>query len=217
MPLTSLSSLSLPLLSQFAASLSSSKSTSRELASYPQPKRLRLHRFLFAYPTSSASRSLESLEGLFEVGDHILGVLDTDREPQEVLPDSEPFSPRGRELAVRGGGWMDGEGVDVAQRRGLDAKLQRVEEVEGRLSTCGIEFEGDETPGVGEHAPGGRVVGVGLQRRMVDLRHLRVDGEAGRDGARVLALAAHPQGQRLEAAVREPGLEGTEHAPDELT
>jgi len=66
-------------------------------------------------------------------------------------------------------------------------------------------------------APGGRVVGVGLQRRMVDLRHLRMDGEAGRDGARVLALAAHPQGQRLEAAVREPGLEGTEHAPDELT
>jgi hypothetical protein len=43
-----------------------------------------------------------------------------------------------------------------------------------------------------------------------------MDGEAGCDPARVLALAAHAQGQSLQAAVREPGLEGTQHATDEL-
>src|SRR5829696_9797589 len=60
------------------------------------------------------SCSLESLEGLFEVGDHIPGVLDAHREAHEVLPDSEPLPPRRRELAVRGGGGMDGEGIDVS-------------------------------------------------------------------------------------------------------
>jgi hypothetical protein len=60
------------------------------------------------------------------------------------------------------------------------------------------------------------MVGMRFQGRMVDLRHLRVGGEAGRDLTRVLALAAHAQGERLETAVGEPGLEGPEHAPDEL-
>jgi hypothetical protein len=61
-----------------------------------------------------ASSSLESLEGLFEVGDHIPSVLDAHREAHEVLPDPEPLPPRRRELAVRGGGGMDGEGIDVS-------------------------------------------------------------------------------------------------------
>src|SRR5215216_7901087 len=51
---------------------------------------------------------------------------------------------------------------------------------------------------------------------MVDLRHLRMGAEVGCDLARVLALAVHAQGQRLQAAVREPGLERTKHATDEL-
>ena len=36
---------------------------------------------------TDASSSLEPLEGLFEVGDNIVSVFDTDREPHEVLPD----------------------------------------------------------------------------------------------------------------------------------
>ena len=67
--------------------------------------------------------SLEPVEGLFEVGDDVLRVFDADGEPHEVLPDSESPAARRRELAVRGGGGMDGERVDVAQRRGLDAEL----------------------------------------------------------------------------------------------
>ena len=51
---------------------------------------------------------------------------------------------------------------------------------------------------------------------MVDLSHLGMVGEAGGDLARVLALASHPQWQRLQAAAREPGLERAEHASDEL-
>jgi hypothetical protein len=58
--------------------------------------------------------SLEPFEGLFEIGDHVPSVLDTNREPHEVLPDPEPLPPRRRELAVRGGGRMDGKGIDVS-------------------------------------------------------------------------------------------------------
>jgi hypothetical protein len=58
--------------------------------------------------------SLDSLEGLLKVQDHIPSVLDTNRESHEVLPDPEPLSPRRRELAVRGGGRMDGKGIDVS-------------------------------------------------------------------------------------------------------
>src|SRR3712207_7269852 len=46
--------------------------------------------------------------------------------------DPEPLAPRRRKLAVRRGSRMDGKGVDVAQRRRLDAEIQRVEEGEGR-------------------------------------------------------------------------------------
>ena len=75
----------------------------------PSPKKARPAR-----AARDASCSLESLEGLFEVGDHIPSVLDAHREAHEVLFDPEPLPPRGRELAVRGGGGMDGEGVDVS-------------------------------------------------------------------------------------------------------
>ena len=51
---------------------------------------------------------------------------------------------------------------------------------------------------------------------MVDLRYFWMAVEAACYLARVLALAAHPEGERLEATVGEPGLEGAEHAPDEL-
>jgi hypothetical protein len=62
----------------------------------------------------SAAGSLELFEGLLEVQDHIPSVLDANREAHQVLPDPEPLPPRRRELAVRGGGRMDGEGVDVS-------------------------------------------------------------------------------------------------------
>jgi hypothetical protein len=61
-----------------------------------------------------ASCSLELFEGLLEVQDHIPSVLDANREAHQVLPDPQPLPPRRRELAVRGGGRMDGEGVDVS-------------------------------------------------------------------------------------------------------
>jgi hypothetical protein len=35
---------------------------------------------------------LEPFEGLFEVGDDVLWVLDSDGEPHEVLPDPEPLA-----------------------------------------------------------------------------------------------------------------------------
>jgi hypothetical protein len=75
----------------------------------PSPKKARPAR-----AARDASCSLESLEGLLEVQDHIPSVLDANREPHQVLPDPQPLPPRRRELAVRGGGRMDGEGVDVS-------------------------------------------------------------------------------------------------------
>jgi hypothetical protein len=55
----------------------------------PSPTKLRMGRV-----ARDASCSLEPFEGLFEVGDHIPSVLDTHREPHEVLPDPEPIPPR---------------------------------------------------------------------------------------------------------------------------
>src|SRR5215204_2332374 len=143
---------------------------------------------LKARAAHDASCSLQSLEGLFEVEDHILSVLDTHREAHEVLPDPEPLSARRRELTVRGGGRMDGERVDIAQRRGLYTELERVEESVGRLTAFCGEFERDESAGVREHAPCGFVIRMCPEGRMIDLRHLGMGSEAGCDLARVLAL-----------------------------
>src|SRR5215210_8406266 len=45
-------------------------------------------------PATLEQALLEPFEGLFEVGDHVFGVLDTYREPHEVLSDPEPFAAR---------------------------------------------------------------------------------------------------------------------------
>src|SRR5215210_9392643 len=108
------------------------------------------------------------------------------------------------------------QGVDVAEGRGPYAQLERVEEREGRLPVPRRQLEGDEPPRVREEAAGHLVVGVIFEARMVNLRDLRVRGEAGGDLARVLALAGQPERQGLEAAVREPGLEGSQGPADEL-
>src|SRR5215210_6357192 len=108
------------------------------------------------------------------------------------------------------------QGVDVAEGRGPYAQLERVEEREGRLPVPRRQLEGDEPPRVREEAAGHLVVGVIFEARMVNLRDLRVRGEAGGDLARVLALAGQPERQGLEAAVREPGLERPQDVSDGL-
>src|ERR671917_91258 len=166
--------------------------------------------------SAEAKGLLELLEGLLDVGGDVLRVLDACREAEEGLPYPEPLAARRGELAVRGGRRVDRQSVYVPQRRGLDAELQRVEEGEGRLPAPVSELEGDEAAGVREHAPGGLVVRVAGQRRMVNLCDPGVGGEAARYLACVVALAVHAQRECLEAAVREPGLKRTEHTPDEF-
>src|ERR671917_306991 len=94
--------------------------------------------------SAEAKGLLELLEGLLDVGGDVLRVLDAGREAEEVLPYPEPLAARRGELAVRGGRRVDRQSVDVPQRRGLDAELQRVEEGEGRLPAPVSELVGDE-------------------------------------------------------------------------
>src|SRR5215210_6620086 len=102
---------------------------------------------------------------------------------------------------MRRGRGVYGQGVDVSQRRGPDAQLERVEEREGGPPASRRQLEGDESPRVGEEAAGHLAVRVVCQGGMVDLRYPFVQGEAGGDLARVLALAGHPEREGLEAPV----------------
>src|SRR5829696_4780138 len=159
---------------------------------------------------------LEPLERPFEVGDDVFRVLDAHGEPDQVLPDPQPFPARGRELAVGGGRRVYGEVVDVPEARGPHAQRERIQEREGRFPSLGLQLEGDEAPGVREHAAGDLRVRVVFEAGVVDLRYLFVGGEVGGDQACVLALALHPERQCLEAPMSEPGLEGAQGPADEF-
>src|SRR3712207_679720 len=103
-------------------------------------------------------------------------MLDAAGEPDQVLPDPEPLAPRGRELPVRGGRRVYRQSVDVPERRGPDAQLEGVQELEGRLPTSGLELEGDEPLCVCQHAAGDLVVGVISLGRVMDPRDLGMPG-----------------------------------------
>ncbi len=80
----------------------------------------------------------------------------------------------------------------------------------------GLDQEGDHAAEVAHLAAGDRVAGMAGEARVEDALDGRVLAEEAGDRARVLAVLAHPQRERLDAAQDEPGVEGAGDGAERL-
>src|ERR1700733_6780503 len=147
-------------------------------------------------------------QSLVDVVDDVVDVLDADRKPDRLRPDAGLHQLLVGQLAVGGGGRMDGEGLGVAQIEQPLDELERIEEGQARVVAPG-DPEGDD----GRHSP----VQIALDQVVVGMV-----GEAGEappvppaigrqvvgHGASVGLVALEPQGHRLQALQEHEGIEG---------
>ena len=139
-------------------------------------------------------------ERRLEIGDEVVGRLDPDREPDEV--------PRRRRTGRVGGRGVRhpvrvlDQALDAAERLGEREDLRPGDERDGLL--LGLDEERDHAAEVAHLARGDLVAGVVGEAGVEHALDRRVPLEERDDGARVLAVLAHPDGERLQPAQHEP-------------
>src|SRR4051812_35931541 len=75
---------------------------------------------------------LRGLQRLGKIVDDVAGILEADREADQLLADAGGFERRFIELAMRGAGRMDDQGLRVTDIGEMRGKLQRVDELAAR-------------------------------------------------------------------------------------
>src|SRR4051794_14251380 len=154
-------------------------------------------------PTQTA----RSAKGLVEVGQEAVDGLDSDAEPDQVR--------RHLELGARHAGVGHPPGVldqrlDAAERLGQREHAGAVAHLE-RALLAALRAERHHAAEAVHLAVGHLVAGVVRQPGVVDLLHPLVGSEELDDAFGVVAVALHPDRQRLEAAQGQPGIERAGH------
>ena len=152
-------------------------------------------------------------QGLVEVTDQIVRVLEADGDPDEVLGD-----PEGHSLFLLDGGVRHkvrqlGQRLVAAKGLGQGDQLQAGEELP-RLGELSLQVEGDHAGVPVLLALDQLVLRVGREAGVAD----RFDGGVGleelADGERVALVLLHADLERLEGAVDEVAVEGRGHGAD---
>ena len=95
---------------------------------------------MIGFPECFTPSRLPRVQGLGNVGDQIVRMLDADRQPDRGVEDPDLLSHIGRHSGMRHARRKAGEGFRSAQADGQLEDLQRVEEFEcGRLAADNIE------------------------------------------------------------------------------
>jgi hypothetical protein len=130
-------------------------------------------------------------EGLVEVRDQVVHVLDADRQPHEVLRHAGVVELLGGELRVRRGRVVDRQRLGVADVGEVAEQLQRLDEPPAAVAS-GRDAEADQAAvaATGEDPVGDLLGGVPLQPGVADPGDRVVGLEVLRDGQRVPAGTA---------------------------
>ena len=106
------------------------------------------------------------------------------------------------------------QALDAAEALGERPDPRAGDEVDRLLLR--LDEERDHAAEVAHLARGDLVARMVGQARVEHLDHARVLLEEGDDGARVLAVLPHPDGERLQAAEHEPRVERARHGAERL-
>ena len=155
------------------------------------------------------------LQRLVEVPDQVLGVLDADGQPDQVLRHATQHLVLRREAGVGHGGGMLCERLGGAERHRELHHLEMVEERKGFLFAA-VEMQRDQRAGPGMLLSEDGVLGIagGQEPEVADLAHLGMLREELGDplGVALLLLGADLQG--LKRAREQPGGVGIRHAAE---
>ena len=184
---------------------------------------------------SCRERRSSRLQRLLDIRNEVLHLLDTDRQPHEVVPNAEQLALRLGDAAVRHLRGVLCKTLDAAKRlrkreqaRGgqervsllhAAADAERDHAAEGEA--IGVGMRGDVRVDVAacvgrERAVGEVVARVRREAGVDDLGDVRRGLEGARDGERVRAVGLHAQVQRLCAALREPAVVRARHGADRI-
>src|SRR5579875_1153873 len=168
-------------------------------------------------PAGEAAPSLplsDLPEGLLEVGEQVLGVLDPCAHPHEAVSDASGAARLRVNLPVRGGRRVADNGVGAAERDGDPGELEGFAPSSGRSGASGeLEREHAAVQAAGEQGARTLVVAVRAETGVMDHGDLVPPFEHGRQCGGVLRHALHAQFQRLHASQAEPRFERRHGAP----
>src|SRR6266436_2809831 len=151
-----------------------------------------------------------AVEGLGEVRDQVVGVLDADREADQVVLDADLEALLAGELVEAHDRGLLDQALHPAQR-GRDERDRARVHHPGRRVEIARDLEGDHPTEAPHLLARDRVLGVGRETRVVHRRDARVAGEELGHRLRVRVLALHAQREGLEPAHEQVGREGIEH------
>ena len=148
---------------------------------------------------------LAALQRLGEIGDQVVGVFQTHRNAQHAGVDALGLALLFRKVGVGLHGGVGDQGFGAAQAFGEHGHLHACEHVARRFGRVGAE--GDHAAEAGALAQAEVVAGVVGQAGIVHVSHVRGRAQPAGQGERVALVALHAQGQGLQAARDQPGVE----------
>jgi|HubBroStandDraft_4_1064222.scaffolds.fasta_scaffold250821_2 hypothetical protein len=143
------------------------------------------------------------VEGLIEVGDDVVDVLDPDAQPDHLGTDACGFELICGHLPVRRRGRMAGQRLGVAN---IDQPLDETERVVEPLAGIEPSFYAERQQRGGaaaQIAPRERVVWTVAKSSVVDPGDARIIAQEVRDLASILDVPFDPQRERLDALEQE--------------
>src|SRR5271157_13454 len=143
-------------------------------------------------------------QGLVQIREDVVDVLDTDAQANELGSDTSLTLLPLVELRVSGRRGVNSQALGIADIGQVREELQRVDELGPRLPAS-LDAEDDHGSALAtEVFPVEREHGVVFQAGEPHPVHLRVRLQEDRDGPGILTVAFHPQGQGFDALKEHP-------------
>jgi hypothetical protein len=155
-------------------------------------------------------QTLDTRERLVDVPDDILDVLDTNRDPNEVVTDPGLLEFLVAELPVRCRGGMASQRFRVADVHQAQDHLQPVDERAARLLAAFYTEGEDSGRSPARQLLGKCVILASGKARIIDPIHLRMGLQVFSNLERVLAVPLHSQPEGLQSLKQQEGAVGSQ-------
>lgn len=154
-------------------------------------------------------------EGVLDIGDQVLSVLNTDRQTDQVLGDAKSSTVLSADGAVGHGGGQLAQRLDTSERLGKGEELDVTQESVGSGQVT-LDAERDHTTETLLLGLGQLVLGVRGQARVDDILDTGGGLEDLGNGQGALGVLLHAQVQGLQTTVGQEAVKGRRNGTDRV-